>query len=229
MDLSSFERKIGFRFKKQGILRLAFTHRSYLNEHKLSRREHNERLEFLGDAVLELVVTDYLYRNYPHCSEGEMTAYRSALVNANTLSSLAKELGLNDHLLLSKGEARDTGRARKYILANTFEAVVGAIYLDQGFGKATEFIAKYLLPLTEKIIKSGSVIDAKSLFQEKAQEIVGLTPAYKTISETGPDHDKEFTVAVCLGQEVVAKGTGRSKQDAAQAAAEKALAVKGWK
>ena len=229
MDLSSFERKIGVKFQNSALLVNAFTHRSFINENRKGGREHNERLEFLGDAVLELVVTDFLFRKYPSRNEGEMTSLRSGLVNAATLSELAGRLGLNDHLLLSRGEAKDMGRARQYILANTFEALVGAIYLDCGYDAVEKFIARYLLPMAEEIVKSGGWMDAKSFFQERAQEVVGVTPNYKTLSEEGPDHDKEFTVGVFLGSEKVAVGVGRSKQDAEQAAASAGLKAKNWK
>jgi ribonuclease-3 len=190
--------------------------------------EHNERLEFLGDAVLELAITDYLYKKYPEKTEGDLTAYRAALVNTNTLSQTAVDLGMNDFLLLSKGEAKDTGRARQYIMANTFEAVVGALYLDQGYDGAQRFIAENLFHLTDEIVEKGLWQDAKSRFQEKAQEKVGVTPRYDLVKETGPDHDKEFIVGVYLDTELVAKGSGPSKQEAEQAAALAALEASNW-
>jgi|SRR5581483_5713615 len=227
-NFSRFEEKAGISWKDKALLRQAFTHRSYINENKNSRLEHNERLEFLGDAVLELVVTDFLYNKYPTKHEGELTTYRSALVNAITLAEVASNLGMNDYLLLSKGEAKDTGRARQYILANTFEAVVGAIYLDQGYDVAKKFIEKNIFVFADQMITRGNLVDAKSLFQERAQEKVGVTPSYKLVRESGPDHDKSFTVGVLIGKEQVATGEGKSKQEAEQNAALRALEAKGW-
>lgn len=227
-DFSKFENNIGIIFKNKDILKQAFTHRSYLNEHKESGLAHNERLEFLGDAVLELIVTEYLYEKYPDSDEGELTAFRSALVNAVTMSDAAAKIGMNDFLLLSKGESKDTGRARQIILANTIEALIGAIYLDQGYDSAKYFISKYIFNLIEKIIEEKTWLDAKSKFQELAQENESITPAYKTLREEGPDHDKKFTVGVFLEKEKVAEGTGKSKQEAEQEAAKKALEIKQW-
>jgi len=228
MDFSTFEKKINISFKDKSLLKQAFIHRSYINENKGSGLEHNERLEFLGDAVLELVVTDYLYVKYPAQPEGELTAYRSSLVNSNTIAEAATKLKINDYLLLSRGEAKDMGRARLYILANTFEAVIGAIYLDQGYDVAKEFIGAQLFDLIDDIVARGSWIDAKSRFQERAQEKVGITPAYKTTKEVGPDHNKLFTVGLYLGNDLVVEGAGKSKQEAEQDAARKALAKKNW-
>jgi ribonuclease-3 len=187
-------------------------------------------LEFLGDAVLELVVTSFLYRKYPEKAEGALTAFRSAIVNTNSLTKVAEHIGLNDYILLSKGETKDTGRARSIILANTVEAIIGAIYLDQGYDIAANFISNQVLNLIdiEDIVAKKTWIDAKSRFQEKAQEKVGITPSYKTLKEVGPDHDKMFTIGVFLRDVQVASGSGPSKQDAEQRAAEKALEVKGW-
>lgn len=227
-DFSQFEQKINIEFKNKALLKQAFLHRSYLNENKNLVMEHNERLEFLGDAVLELSVTDYLYKTYPDKPEGDMTAYRSALVNSTTLAKVATDLEVNEYLLLSKGEAKDTGRARQYILANTFEAITGAIYLDQGYESANTFIKNFVLTLTDEIVRQGSFVDAKSKFQEKAQEKLSITPLYKKIKEVGPDHDKHFTVGVYLEEEIVAEGNGKSKQDAEQDAARKGLISKGW-
>lgn len=228
MDFTEFEKKIGVVFKNKILIKTAFTHRSYINENRGLRLEHNERLEFLGDAVLELIVTEFLFSKFPSKPEGELTAFRSALVNANILSDLAMEIGMNDFLLLSRGEAKDTGRARQIILANAFEAVVGAIFLDQGYKVAEDFIKKYLLPMTDEIVKEKMWLDAKSHFQEKAQEIVGITPSYKTLEEFGPDHDKQFTVGVFLGGEKIGEGKGKSKQEAEQGAADAGLRSKGW-
>ncbi len=228
MDLEKFEKLIGIKFNDQALLRRAFTHRSYINENKSAGLENNERLEFLGDAVLELVITDYLFNHFKEMNEGELTSLRSALVNADTCSQVASSINVNDFLLLSKGESKDVGRARQYILADTLEAIIGAIYIDQGYDSAKNFINKYIVPLTDSIVAQEKWIDSKSLFQEKAQEFKGLTPVYKTIKETGPDHDKHFTVGVYVGKELMGKGEGKSKQDAEQEAAKMALDSQGW-
>lgn len=228
INFKNFEEKAEVTFKDKNLLKQAFTHRSYINENKNTRLEHNERLEFLGDAVLELVVTDFLYKAYPTKPEGELTTYRSALVNAITLAEVASNLSMNDYLLLSKGEAKDTGRARQYILANTFEAVVGALYMDQGYDSAKSFIEKNILVFADKMIARGNLVDAKSAFQEKAQEKTGITPSYKLVKESGPDHDKSFTVSVLIGKDQIATGEGKSKQEAEQNAALRALEAKGW-
>lgn len=227
-DFSIIEQKINVEFKDKNLLRQAFTHRSFINENKNEKIHHNERLEFLGDAVLELVVTSFLYTKYPGKDEGQLTSFRAALVNTNTLSEVASELGFNAFLLLSKGESKDTGRARQYILADTFEAVIGGIYLDQGYDRAFTFIETHLLVRTEEIVNTGSWIDAKSHFQEKSQELLSATPVYETISEEGPDHNKHFTVAVKVKDETIATGKGKSKQEAEQEAARKALEKKEW-
>ncbi len=223
-----FEEKIGITFSDKKLLKEAFTHRSYINENKGNVFHHNERLEFLGDAVLELVVTKFLFEKYPKANEGDLTAYRAALVNAVTLAEVSKNIGVEEFLLLSKGEAKDKGRARDSILANTFESIVGAIYLDQGYDASTKFISDYVFPLTDKIVEEKTWLDKKSHFQEQAQERVGITPNYKTMEEVGPDHDKCFKVGVYLGPELVAGGEGRSKQEAEQDAAKRALEKKGW-
>ena len=228
IDFSKFEKQAGLNFKNKELLRLAFVHRSYLNENKTSMAEHNERLEFLGDAVLELIVTEYLFKKFPSKAEGELTAYRSALVNAVTLSGVAEGLKVNDFLLLSKGEAKDRGRARSVIMANAMESIIGAIFLDSGYGAAETFVTTHILSLTDKIIEQGSFIDSKSLFQEKAQENTGITPAYKTLREEGPDHNKLFTVGVYLETDLITEGAGKSKQEAEQDAAQKALSLKSW-
>lgn len=226
--LEVFEGSIGVSFKDKNLLTQAFLHRSYLNEHRDLGLEHNERTEFLGDAVLELVITDFLFRTFPEKTEGELTAYRSALVNTTTLSSVASKLNMGDHLLLSRGEAKDTGRARQYILANTYEALVGAIYLDQGYEAARGFIERTIVPLMGEIIEKRLWQDHKSFFQEQAQEKAGVTPSYQTVGESGPDHDKQFTVGVFLGTQKIAEGSGKSKQEAEQDAARAALEAKGW-
>jgi len=227
-DMKEFEEKIGIEFKNKDILKQAFTHRSFLNENRALKGGHNERLEFLGDAVLELVITHYLYDQYPNKNEGDLTSIRSALVNATTCAEVAGNLEVNDYLLLSKGEAKDTGRARQYILANALEAIIGAIYLDLGYDTARDFIMKYIAPMTDKIVKEELWVDAKSKFQERAQDVEGVTPSYKTVKEVGPDHDKKFTVGVFIGHTLVAEGSGESKQDAEQSAARNALKEKGW-
>ena len=227
-DFKEFQKKTKLKFKDESLLTQAFVHRSYINENKSSGLSHNERLEFLGDAVLELVITDFLYKKYTDKTEGDLTAYRSSLVNADTCASIATSLGMGEYLLLSKGESKDKGRARQYILANALEALIGAIYLDQGLDTAKDFIEKNFTPLIEDIISGRSFIDAKSLFQEKAQEFDGITPSYKTVKESGLDHKKKFTIGVYVGKELIATGEGESKQDAEQQAARKALEVRGW-
>ena len=228
INFEEFETSIGVIFKDKDLIKKAFTHRSYLNENRSLKLEHNERLEFLGDAVLELVVTDFLYKKFPQKNEGELTALRSALVKAETLAEAAEKVGMNAYLLLSKGESRDVGRARLYILANTFESVTGAIYLDQGYDVVEKFIADQLFAQIDEIIENKKFIDAKSRFQEMAQEKAGFTPSYKLVKEVGPDHNKIFTVSVTIGEEEITEGEGKSKQEAEQMAAEKALEIKGW-
>ncbi|MEI6238455.1 MAG: ribonuclease III [bacterium] len=229
-ELEKFEKKLGLSFKDKALFTRAFTHRSYLNEHKKQGLENNERLEFLGDAVLELVITHFLYLKFPDRAEGDLTSYRAALVNTINLGRIATELGINEYLLLSKGEAKDIGRARSIILADTIEALIGAIYLDLGYDEASKFITKYVLGMSDidLIVKNKLWLDAKSRFQERAQEESGITPSYKLVRETGPDHDKQFTIGVFIGKSQVATGTGPSKQEAEQAAAEKGLESKGW-
>ena len=228
MNFSKFEEKIGVNFKDKNLLRQAFTHRSYLNENPSLALEQNERLEFLGDAVLELAITEYLYKKYPQKTEGEMTALRAALVNAVALSEVANNLNIGDFLLLSKGEAKSLGKARQYILANAFEALIGAIYLNGGYEETFDFLEKNLFGKIEEVIEKKLWIDAKSLFQEKAQELESVTPAYKVLAESGPDHEKVFTVGVFLGDELITDGYGASKQEAEQDAARKALKAKNW-
>lgn len=229
-DFQKLALKIAISFNDINILKQACTHRSFLNENRSAGLLHNERLEFLGDAVLELAVTNYLFKKFPNKDEGEMTSYRSALVNTNSLSKVANTIGLNDFLLLSKGEMKDTGRARSIILADAVEAIIGAIYLDKGYDIAVDFISKHLLEVIDidYIIRHKLWLDAKSRFQECAQEKTGITPSYKTVKEVGPDHSKQFTLGVFIGNEQVATGVGMSKQEAEQKAAEKALEVKGW-
>lgn len=227
-ELHKLEKIIGVQFKDKDTLLSAVTHRSYLNEHRGATQAHNERLEFLGDAVLELVVTDYLFKKYPEKPEGELTAVRAALVNTISLSDSAQKMGLNDFLLMSKGEAKDTGRARQYILANAFEACIGAVYLDHGYSAAEQFIATQLFQKTDKIVEKKLWQDPKSRFQELSQDKVSVTPSYELVSQEGPDHDRTFTVGVFLKTEKVAEGKGRSKQEAEQDAAENAIEAKEW-
>ncbi|MGD0328332.1 MAG: ribonuclease III [Minisyncoccia bacterium] len=227
-DFSTCAKQLGISFDNPDLLIEALTHRSYLNEHHEYAGSHNERLEFLGDAVLELATTDFLFKKFPATPEGELTSYRAALVNTQSLAESAQALGINEYLLLSKGEAKDTGRAREVILADAFEALIGAIYLDSGFGNAETFIAKNLYKKIDAIIAHRSYQDAKSRFQEIAQENRGVTPRYETLSEEGPDHAKLFTVGVFIGDEEIARGEGQSKQEAEQLAAEAGLDKMGW-
>jgi len=199
-----------------------------LNENPDFGLDQNERLEFLGDAVLELVVTEYLYKEFPQKAEGELTNWRAALVNAKMLTKVAETLGFNDFLLLSRGETKELGKARQYILANTFEAFIGSLYLDGGYQAADTFIKKYLITHLSDIIKDGSYKDAKSEFQEQAQEKEGITPMYKIIKEWGPDHKKKFVVGVFLNNTLVTEGEGYSKQEAEEEAAKAALQIKSW-
>jgi ribonuclease-3 len=228
MTLQEFLQHNNIAFKNNALAEQAFIHRSFINENPRSGLEHNERLEFLGDAVLELIVTEFLYEAYPHHNEGDLTAYRSALVNAVTLGQVATDLGLNDMMKLSKGEAKDVSRARSSILADAYEAFVGALYLDQGYAAAKIFISKTVLVKTEDVIKQGLYKDAKSYVQEKSQEVEGVTPSYKVVSEEGPDHDKRFRVGIYFGDDLISEGEGKSKQEAETAAARAALLKRGW-
>ena len=227
-DFSILEKKLGLKFKNKDLLEQAFTHRSYLNENPDFKLDHNERLEFLGDAVMELIVTEHLYNDFPEKAEGDLTNWRAALVNAKMLTSVSEELGFNEFLLLSKGESRELGKARAYILANAFEALLGALYLDSGYKPCDDFVKKYLLAKLADIIQDGSYKDSKSKFQEEAQEKVSITPIYKVLNESGPDHEKKFVVGVYLDKELVAEGQGMSKREAEEAAACLALNVKKW-
>ncbi|MBL7053293.1 MAG: ribonuclease III [Candidatus Portnoybacteria bacterium] len=226
-NLSSLEKKIKIEFNNKDLLQQAFVHRSYLNENPDFHLKDNERLEFLGDAVLEMVVTEYLYNSYSN-SEGELTNWRAALVNAKMLAKIANQIKLNNYLLLSKGEMKDTGRARQYIMANAFEALIGAIYLDQGYEKSYQFIEREILKKLPEIIKEKLYQDPKSTFQEKSQDKMGITPSYEVIKEWGPDHAKNFVMGIYLDKELVAEGEGVSKQEAQEKAAEAALKKKGW-
>jgi ribonuclease-3 len=227
-DLVNLEKIIGLKFTNKDLLEEALTHRSYLNEHRNVKRKHNERLEFLGDAVLELVVTEYLFKNYDK-PEGELTNWRAALVKGESLAVVANELDIEKYLKMSKGERKDIGRARKYRLANMTEAIIGAIYLDGGYGVVKKFITKYIIVKLDDIIISKSYVDAKSYFQQKAQEILHLTPHYEILEESGPDHNKLFVVGVFIGDEKVAEGQGQSKQLAQKEAAKNGLIIKKWK
>lgn len=226
-SLKEHAQALGLSYSNYALLEEALTHRSYLNEHK-DARAHNERLEFLGDAVLELAVTHFLFTKYPNKPEGDLTAFRAALVNTVSLAESADLIGLNDMLMLSKGESRDTGRARQIILANAFEALLGSIYLDQGYEAAEAFVAKHLYSKIDEVVKTRAYQDAKSKFQELSQEKKSTTPVYKTLKEVGPDHDKIFTVGVFVGNEQIAEGEGKSKQEAEQAAAQAAIDKTGW-
>lgn len=227
-DFSLLEKKLGLTFHKKDLLTQAFVHRSYLNENPDFGLDQNERLEFLGDAVLELIITEYLYKQYPDKAEGELTNWRAALVNAKMLTSVAEALGLNDFLLLSRGETKELGKARQYILANTFEALIGAIYLDLGYQASDTFIKTYLLTRLPEVIQKKLYKDAKSYFQERAQDVEGITPVYKVIKEWGPDHKKKFTVGVFLKETMIAEGEGYSKQEAEEESAKAALKAKQW-
>lgn len=227
-NLEDLEQTLGVTFADKDTLRQALVHRSYLNEHPDFPLGHNERLEFLGDAVLELVVTEHLYMHYEN-PEGELTNWRAALVNADMLSDLCRLLEIEPYLHLSRGESKDKdSKARKYILANAFEAIIGAIYLDQGWEASKTFIQERVLSELSRVLKEQLYIDPKSRFQEAAQEHTGVTPSYKVLSEEGPDHAKAFEVGIYLGKELVAKGTGTSKHEAQVAAAEQGIKQKGW-
>lgn len=227
-DFKKLTEKLNLSFKNSQYLQEALTHRSYLNENRNYKLPHNERLEFLGDAVLELAVTDHLFKNYQN-AEGDLTSWRAALVNGEMLATIAREIDLDDFILMSRGEKKDTGKARNYILANAVEALIGSIYLDQGFEKAEEFIANKIIVKLPDILKNKTYLDPKSYFQEKAQDVVQVTPHYELVKEWGPDHDKKFIVAVFLGEEKIAEGEGESKQEAERNAAENGLATKKWK
>lgn len=219
---------IGYAFEDKALLTQAFVHRSYLNEHPTFATGHNERLEFLGDAVLELVVTEHLYRGYPN-PEGELTNWRAALVNAKMLSGIASEIEMEGFLYLSHGESKDGGsKARMYILANAIEALIGAMFLDGGITATETFVNRFVLSKLPNILEHKLYLDPKSRFQESAQETAGVTPVYRVMDEKGPDHAKEFTVGAFLGEELIATGVGMSKQEAQVDAAEKALVAKGW-
>ena len=227
-NLAPFEEQIAVIFKNKDLLLQALTHRSYLNENPSFAVGHNERLEFLGDAVLELVITEKLYADFPDKPEGDLTSFRAALVNAKMLSDVGADIGINDFLLLSRGEAKDTGRARQYILANAMESLIGAIYLDQGYAVARDFVHRAVLSRLPEVLDKKLYKDPKSLFQEEAQERAGITPTYEVVREWGPDHDKHFVVGVFLENELIAEGEGPSKQIAQEEAARAGLQAKSW-
>lgn len=223
-DLAKLEQKLGIRFKNKNLLKEALTHRSYLNENPSWSAPHNERLEFLGDAVLELAVTENLFNKFPDYPEGQLTSLRAALVNYQTMANIARDLDLGSFILLSRGEAKDTGRAREVILANAMEALIGAVYLDAGYAKTKEFIEKFAInPYLEQIISNHLYKDSKSQLQEIAQEKLKLTPTYQLLEEWGPDHKKIFKMGVFFGDKLIAQGEGYSKQEAEVEAAKNAL------
>ena len=227
-NFDKLEEEIKIKFNNQDLLKQAMVHRSYLNEHRDFKLGHNERLEFLGDAVLELVVTEYLYNKYDN-PEGELTNWRASLVNANTLSDAAQQIKLENYMYMSRGESKDNNtKARDYIIANAYEALIGAIYLDGGWDSAKQFINDKILTRLDEILENKLYLDPKSNFQEMSQEKYGITPTYKVMEENGPDHDKNFTIGVYLGKELVATGIGTSKQEAQVAAAKTAIEKKGW-
>ncbi|MFH1405002.1 MAG: ribonuclease III [Patescibacteria group bacterium] len=227
-DIEKFEQVLGITFQNKDTLRQALVHRSYINEHPDFHIGHNERLEFLGDAVLELVVTEYLYENYEN-PEGELTNWRASLVNAEMLSMICSQIGTEEYLYLSKGESKDANsKARKYILANAMEAIIGAVYIDLGWDASKKFITDVVISKLPHILEHKLYIDPKSRFQEASQERMGITPSYKVMGETGPDHAKDFEVGVYLGKDLVAKGIGTSKQEAQVSAAQAAIELKGW-
>ncbi|MBD3327835.1 ribonuclease III [Candidatus Peregrinibacteria bacterium] len=224
----NLEETVAIDFNDKAILDVAFVHKSYVNEKSDDKNTHNERLEFLGDAVLELVVTEYLYKTYPEKGEGILTNWRSALVQGKHLAEIAEQLELGKYLYLSRGEEKSGGRRKSYILANTLEAFIGAIYIDQGYKTAHKFIDTHIVAKLSGILDKGLHIDAKSRLQEIAQEVEMVTPEYKLIKEDGPDHDKVFTMGAFLNDQLVAEGAGSSKQKAEQDAAENALKAKKW-
>lgn len=228
-DFSKLEKRIDIKFKNRDLLIQAVVHRSYINEHPGFKLGHNERIEFLGDAVLEIVVTEYLFHKFPSTPEGDLTNWRASLVNSKMLAQIADEIELDDYIYLSKGEAKDkNSKARQYILANAVEALIGAIYLDQGVRSAKKFVKRNMLSKLDNILANKLYLDPKSKFQEKAQEISGITPHYKVLSEKGPDHEKIFEVGLCLGEELVSKAKGSSKQEAQVKAAAKGIKKKKW-
>ena len=229
-DFNKIEKILGLEFNNIDLLKRALTHRSFLNENKeWGEIGHNERLEFLGDSILGLIVAEYLFNEYSELREGDLTALRAALINSDSLLDVADKLNLKKYLLVSKGEKNELEKSHPYFLANAIEAIVGAIYLDKGFDEAREFVAKHILSKADNIFKTEAYIDPKSLFQEKSQENLSITPIYKTLKSWGPDHLKQFRVGVYLKKELIAEGEGHSKQEAEVSAAKEALFKKGWK
>lgn len=226
-DYNKLLTEIDVEIKNKDLLKVAFIHKSFVNEQK-GHKEHNERLEFLGDAVLELVVTEYLYKSYPNKQEGELTNWRSALVKGNHLSQVAGELNLGKYLHLSRGEEHSGGRNKPHILANVMEALIGAIFLDRGYRVARTFIHDFILKHLDDIISQGLHIDGKSLFQEMAQGKLGKTPHYTVVSEEGPDHNKRFIMGAYIGEKLIAEGSGASKQKAEDAAAREGIKAMKW-
>ncbi len=223
MNFKELEKKLGFKFKDSNLLKEALTHRSYLNEFKKQRIQSNERLEFLGDAVLSFIVSSWLFKEFPRCHEGKLTNLRSNLVKTASLTQVAQKLKIGEYLLLSKGEKESQGQENPTLLANTVESIIGALFLDQGLESAKTFIRANFEPLLEEVIRSGRLKDYKSLLQEKIQAQKGQSPVYKTIKEKGPEHDKIFTVNVLAEGEILATGIGKSKQKAQEEAAKQAL------
>jgi ribonuclease-3 len=227
IDLEQLKKTFAIDIKNHDLFQEALTHRSYLNEHKGYKYPHNERLEFLGDAVLELAVTRYLFDHFKN-PEGELTSFRAALVNGDMLGKIGSALCVQDFLLMSRGEAKDTGRARAYLIANALEAIIGALYMDQGFEAAQAFVEMHVLSRLDEVMSQGLYTDPKSRFQELAQEKVGVTPSYRVLKEWGPDHDRHFMAGVFLEDELVAEGEGASKQEAQREASKQGLLNKGW-
>ncbi|NCT55188.1 ribonuclease III [Candidatus Falkowbacteria bacterium] len=228
-DLKDLQKKLGVKFKDESLLKQALVHRSYLNENPSFETGHNERLEFLGDAVLELVVTEFLYLQFTDRPEGDLTSWRASLVNSKMLYEITPDLGIEEFLYLSKGEARDKNKkSRQFILADAVEAIIGAVYLDQGTEAAKKFILDNIISRLDKILANQTFLDPKSCFQEKAQEVRGITPHYEILKEEGPDHDKIFTVGLYLGEELICEGGGSSKQEAQVQAATTGIKKLNW-
>lgn len=227
-DAKKITTTLNIQINNPALFQEAVTHRSYLNEHKSHPVPHNERLEFLGDAVLELVVTERLYTDFPERPEGELTALRAALVNSDMLAKIGRDLEIEQFLLMSRGEAKDTGRARAFLIANAVEAIIGALYLDQGYIAAQSFIEAHILGHIQEVFDAKLYTDPKSRFQELSQEKLGITPQYRVLRESGPDHDRRFIAGVFIGDELIAEGEGLSKQEAQRSAAKEGLAKKGW-
>jgi ribonuclease-3 len=222
MKIENLSKKLGIQFNDVSLLKRALTHRSYLNENR-DVDKNNERLEFLGDAVLELIVSDYLYNKYPNRPEGDLTSFRSAIVRTESLADASRDLDYGKYLRMAKGEEESGGRDKDYILANTFEAILGAIYIDQGYIKCKNLVKNVLIPKIDNIVKNRLDIDGKTKIQELVQEKFKQTPIYEVVQEHGPDHDKEFVVVVKVGKKIIGKGKGSSKQRAEEAAAQKGL------